>query len=72
MKSEDSDDGHNLQLVKFPSIGLFNYWADMSNDDVSVQSLKIDDEIDDDVDVKDWKEPVKDPPSSTKEEEGVF
>jgi len=57
-------------LVKFPTVGLFNYWADMSNDDVSVQQMKIDDDIDDDIDVTDWKEPVKNPPSSSREEEG--
>lgn len=44
----------------------------MSNDDISVQSLKNDDDIDDDIDVTDWKEPVKDPPSSSREEEGGF
>lgn len=44
----------------------------MSSSDDSIQGLKIDDDIDDDVDETDWKEPVKDQPSSTKEEEGVF
>jgi len=63
-------DGDNLQLVKFPTIGLFNYWADMSNDD-SIQNLKNDDDMYDDIDVTDWKEPVKDPPSSPREEEGI-
>lgn len=57
-------------MVKFPTVGLFNYWADMSNDDVTVQQMKIDDDIDDDIDVTDWKEPVKNPPSSSREEEG--
>lgn len=43
----------------------------MSNDE-SVQNFKNDDDIDDDIDVTDWKEPVKDPPSSSREEEGIF
>lgn len=66
------DGGDNLHLVKFPTVGLFNYWADLSNDD-SVQSLKnddFDDDIDDHIDVTDWKEPTKDPPNSSREEEG--
>lgn len=71
MKSEDFDSSDNLQLVKFPTVGLFNYWADMSNDDVNVQHLKNDDDFDDDIDVTDWKEPIKAPPSSTREEEGM-
>lgn len=58
-------------MVKFPTVGLFNYWADMSNDDTSVLHLKSDDDIDDDIDVTDWKEPEKSPPSSSKEEEGM-
>lgn len=72
MKSEDLDGGDNLQLVKFPTVGLFNYWADMSNDDISVQSLQNDDDIDDDIDVTDWKSVVKNPPSSSREEEGMY
>jgi len=43
----------------------------MSNDDTSVIHLKSDDDIDDDIDVTDWKEPEKNPPSSPKEEEGM-
>lgn len=66
----DEFDGDNLQLVKFPTVGLFNYWADMSNDDVSIQNLKNDDDNDDDVDATDWKEPERNAPSSTKEDEG--
>jgi len=50
-------------LVKFPTVGLFNYWADMSNDDVNVQNYKNDEDIDDEFDVTDWKEPVKNLPS---------
>lgn len=64
------DGGDNLQLVKFPTVGLFNYWADMSNDE-SGQNLKNYDDIDDDIDVTDWKEPVKEPLNSSKEEEGL-
>jgi len=41
----------------------------MSNDE-SVQLLKSDDDIDDDIDVMDWKEPVRRLPSSSREEEG--
>lgn len=63
------DGSDNLQLVKFPTVGLFNYWADMSNDDSGL-NLKNDDDIDDDIDVTDWKEPVKEPLNSSKEEEG--
>lgn len=59
-----------MQLVKFPTVGLFNYWADMSNDDISIQNMKNDDDIDDDIDVTDWKEPVRSLPSSSREEEG--
>jgi len=70
LKTEDLDASDNLQLVKFPTVGLFNYWADMSNDDISVQQMKTDDDIDDDIDVINWKEPVKNPPSSSREEEG--
>lgn len=44
----------------------------MSNDDISIQSLKNDDDIDDDVDETDWKEPEKDPPSSDQEKEGAI
>lgn len=72
MKTEDFDGNENLQLVKFPTAGLFNYWADMSNDDINVPHLKNDDDFDDDIDVTDWKEPIKDPPSSPREEEGVL
>lgn len=43
----------------------------MSNDDISIHSFKIDDDTDDDIDMMDWKEPIKDPPSSPKEEEGT-
>lgn len=71
MKAEDLDSSDNLQLVKFPTVGLFNYWADMSNDDGGLHSLKNDDDFDDDVDVTDWKEPEKNPQSSPEEEEGV-
>jgi len=42
----------------------------MSNDDISVQHMKNDDDIDDDIDVTDWKEPVRGVPSSSREEEG--
>jgi hypothetical protein len=42
----------------------------MSNDDISVQHMKSDDDIDDDVDITDWKEPIKSLPSSSREEEG--
>lgn len=70
LKSEDFDGIDNLQLVKFPTVGLFNYWADMSNDDINVQHLKNDENLDDDF-VTDWKEPIKDPPNSSREEEGV-
>lgn len=41
----------------------------MSNDDISVQNMKNDDDIDD-IDVTDWKEPVRSLPSSSREEEG--
>lgn len=41
----------------------------MSNDEVNV-NLKNDDDMDDDIDVTDWKEPVKEPPNSSREEEG--
>lgn len=70
MKTEEIDGSDNLQLVKFPTMGLFNYWADISNDE-NLQNMKFDDNFDDDIDVTDWKEPVKTPPSSTREEEGI-
>lgn len=70
MKTEELDGSDNLQLVKFPTVGLFNYWADMSNDDISIHHIKLEDDLDDDIDVTDWKEPVKEPPSSSREEEG--
>ncbi|KAL5234597.1 hypothetical protein ACI65C_002007 [Semiaphis heraclei] len=69
LKTEDLDATDNLQLVKFPTIGLFNYWADMSNDDISIQHMKIDDDIDDDIDVTEWKEPVRSVPSTSREQE---
>lgn len=69
MKTEEID-GEDLQLVKFPSAGLFNYWADMTNDEDSIQNFKQDDDIDDDMDVTDWKEPVKEPLNSSREKEG--
>ncbi|CAI6368544.1 unnamed protein product [Macrosiphum euphorbiae] len=69
LKTEDLDATDNLQLVKFPTVGLFNYWADMSNDDISIQNMKNDDDNDDDIDVTDWKEPVRGLPSSSREEE---
>lgn len=50
---------------------MFNYWADMSNDDISIQHLKNDDDFDDDIDVMDWKEPEKKVLNSPKEEEGM-
>lgn len=50
---------------------MFNYWADLSNDDISIQHLKNDDDFDDDIDVTDWKEPEKKILNSPKEEEGV-
>lgn len=44
----------------------------MSNDEINVHNIKNDDDIDDDFDIADWKEPVKEPPSSSREEEGDF
>lgn len=43
----------------------------MSNDDINIHSFKLDDDTDDDTDMMDWKEPIKVPPSSSKEEEGT-
>lgn len=57
--------------MKFPTVGLFNYWADMSNDDISIQNMKNDDDIDDDIDVREWKEPTKVVPSTSREIEGI-
>ncbi|XP_050429343.1 protein sel-1 homolog 1 [Adelges cooleyi] len=55
-KSYDLDSSENLQLIKFPTDGLFTYWADLSNDDISLQSLS---ENSDDNDVElEWKEPT--------------
>jgi len=42
----------------------------MSNDDISIQHMNSDDDIDDDFDVTEWKEPVRSPPSSSREKEG--
>lgn len=42
----------------------------MSNDDISIQHMKIDDDIDDDIDVTEWKEPVRSVPSTSREQEG--
>lgn len=69
MKTEEID-GENLQLVKFPTAGLFNYWADMTSEDGNIHNYKNDEDIDNDMDVTDWKEPVKEPPKSSREEEG--
>lgn len=42
----------------------------MSNDDISIQHMKSDDDNDDDIDVTEWKEPVRSLPSSSREQEG--
>ncbi|VVC32008.1 Sel1-like repeat [Cinara cedri] len=68
LKTDDLD-VDSLQLVKFPTASLFNYWADLSNDEINIQNIKNDDDIDDEIDVTDWKEPVKAPPVTSREKE---